>query len=397
MVAPVTYLRPRVPLLLLAILVAAWWRFGSCGGTDDPRTPRRAAVKSAVRLEPSTTGNTTPMTAMGSPASSPKSNPIQTKKQPGPGAPLPCTLKAVDTTTFWRLPTPFIPLSTPTLLPIDQQLEQHEKAIPASRRVTDQNVDHMHLAGKILLYRALWLRTQLTKIAAQKPVQLPPGAGFTLPSTLTQAKERIHTWLSRAQPYLAAVRPLPKYRYWSEALYCNAHALILLGKRTEAMRVLKVVARTRSQARPARYSRLGLAILQYQEKQYRQVLSTLDRVQDLDPAHINIPTYLRHLSTLRDRGVEQAESVARELAVFSGKKDFYGAILRDFVHTCTDMAQTGTCLTHLVRHAPKAWRNTILSLAYQRLTAKWSTDPTVRPKIRRICTLAGASAKGATP
>jgi len=239
----------RIPLALLAAALG-WFLASGPKAAREPFSPRADSLAFGLPAEPVPV----PASAMQAPVAKPAVTGTAAAA-PAEAAPPPCTLPKAPAMPPFAWPDPIVPTDPPNLLTVNGELAAHLANIPTEGVLPIEKVEHVHTAGKIYFFRALYLQT---RIAAGSVATIDAAAGFEAPKNVTQAEAKIQEFLGKATFFLSKVRPHPPYRFWSEALYLNAWALALLGRTPEAVEFLQIAGRTRSQTLYANYARFSL-------------------------------------------------------------------------------------------------------------------------------------------
>ena len=99
---------------------------------------------------------------------------------------------------------------------------------------------------------------------------------YTLKARPGKVSPEARKMLEKAHLYLYALRPLPRYPYWSKALYQDSMVLELLGNEAGKMDNLNLIARVKSSAEAASMARLYLAARAFAAKRCPKALRLLD-------------------------------------------------------------------------------------------------------------------------
>jgi tetratricopeptide (TPR) repeat protein len=270
-------------------------------------------------------------------------------------------------------PTPLkemiIPLFPPVLSKENSELQFHVDKANLKLKVTIESVEHYHKAGKIILAQAFYLKTLLGPMEKGEKISLPENSGMELPSSVAKTREKISTLIIKAQQYLSNVRPLPKYRLWSEALYLNATALFAMGNPKKAETTLKIISRTKSKAKPAQYARFAMGILLSKNGHYSKALKYIKKSTIEDSKHLKLKNYyllLSKIGSLDD--IELIMDNFRNNTVINAK--FMNLILFHLSDKCSKSATPLICVKTIIKHIKPKLKKPTVAWTWKKLAAK---------------------------
>lgn len=202
----------------------------------------------------------------------------------------PCTLPQGSPASTSFLPDPIISVVTPQPAPEDADLESYLARFPRNGDLHSEQVQPAHIAGKILFFRALYLHA---RVLANNLGTSDSQVSFPIPTTTAEAETKIRDYLQQTVSILTKIRPHPSYKEWSQALYFNAWALILLQRLDEAVNFLQIVGRTRSQSLYANYARLSLVLHYLKQNNPTLAAHWLVQITKIEPRHANLLAWVR--------------------------------------------------------------------------------------------------------
>ncbi len=274
------------------------------------------------------------------------------KPEPPPVAP-PCALPDVRPAPTEFLPDPVVAMDAPQPAPEDAELERRLARFPSSGNLSAEQVEHAHIAGRILFRRALYLQARLL---ARNLGQPDPAVSFPVPATAAEAEAKIREWLQGAVNHLTRVRPQPSYRYWSEALYLNAWALVLLQRTDEAVGFLQIVGRTQSQTLYANAARLSLVLHYLKQKNAALAAHWLVQITKVDPRHENLLAWVRLRTAVAARRADLLDAALWDrLFRLPPGEPITTAFLEQAASWCVQEKVDAACIHgHLARLSPAA-------------------------------------------
>jgi tetratricopeptide (TPR) repeat protein len=216
-----------------------------------------------------------------------------------------------------KFPKLAIPVLNAKLLPVNGELKIHKDKAKLGSKVDIENVENYHLTGKIYLTRALFLQSIHNNIDKYQTGNF----GITIPENRDKNLSKIKNYMELATHYLSAVRPVPKYRFWSQALYEKAIAYEYLDKMKDAVIALKIIGRTRSNSDSANYSRLSLALYYANKGLFKKSHKFLNKISKIDPKNKNIHNYVVVLNNMNNSNEFDDETL--DLLSKISKIDFY--------------------------------------------------------------------------
>ncbi len=305
------YLKHRLILIALAGLVGLFF-FMLAGRRHHGDTPRTTTVSPASVTQ-------TPAAMVKPTTSVPKAvKPVEKPKG--------CV---VDKATLPELPLVegSIQLWPKTVLASeDKELAAHLKIARPDGHPKFEQVRHYHLAGKILLLRAIFL-DHFARTGKKRPLTLPDGSDFAIPEEPLKAKALALDLAGKAAAMLSATRPHPKYALWSEALYLAAQAYLLQRKPENAERYLEIIARTKSKALAACYGRFLLGKLRFQSGKYHDAIKMLKKASDLPPFYEKVREWYLLAARIGATSDQDIPSAVEMIAPLAGNREFYQALV----------------------------------------------------------------------
>ncbi len=290
-----------------------------------------------------------------------------------------------------KVPPPFVPdLEKIKILPIegkgtaddDQNLGGFLSRASLQKRADISNVNAYHGAGKIYYNRALAIQ-KILKNGADLSKLNPEIYGKI--ESKEQAKEAVKSNLKRAKYYLAAVRPVPKYKFWSEALYFYALALLVDNKEEKAEKKLEIIARTGSQALPARYSRFSLAIINFLKANYAQVdkyLKLTKRIKDKDKF---VYKYIKNISRFHNLGKNMRKFVKSFTGKYTEDDKIYYPVIYYLAGYCAGQRTIKSCSLNLMEGLEKKDKYKVLAWINSELTNIKLPHKIKNRNISKIC------------
>lgn len=205
----------------------------------------------------------------------------------------------------------------------------------------DKNkADRYHLAGSICLGKALVLKSFIE--TKKWPEKLP----FTKPDPGNEDKT-FKTYLECAINWFTALRPLPPFKKWSEAMYLNAWAFSLLNRHDEAKKFLSIPAKTQSKSFPAKLSRFVL-----------EIINARNGVKPIVPSEFvefkNYSTFINYYNTLyfhkNDRN-KNVQTISFEIERFHTiNRDVFGSLISELTTTCLPGDNFETCMKSILNY-----------------------------------------------
>ncbi|MBU1219333.1 hypothetical protein KKF34_00355 [Myxococcota bacterium] len=205
----------------------------------------------------------------------------------------------------------------------------------------DKNkAERYHLAGSICLGKALILKSffETKKWPEKLPFNKPdPGNEDTA----------FKTYIECAINWFTALRPLPPYKKWSEAMYLNAWALSLLNRHEEAKKFLTIPAKTQSKSFPAKLSRFAL-----------EIINARNGLKPIIPSDFvefkNYSTFINYYNTLyfhKNDRAKNIQTISFEIERFHTiNRDVFGSLISELTTTCLPGDHFETCMKSILNY-----------------------------------------------
>lgn len=200
--------------------------------------------------------------------------------------------------------------------------------------------DRYHLAGSICLGKALILKSFIE--TKKWPDKLP----FSKPDPGNEEKA-FKDYLQCATNWFTALRPVPPYKKWSEAMYLNAWAFSLLGKLEDAKKFLTIPARTQSKSFPAKLSRFVLEIIEAKTGK-----------KTINPSEFkefkNYSTFINYYNTLflhKEDSNKHIQTISFEIERFHTiNSDVFGSLISELTQTCIPDNNFKVCMKSIINY-----------------------------------------------
>ena len=272
---------------------------------------------------------------------------------PAPPAAPPCALPQAQpaSTAFW--PNPVVAVDAPQPAAEDAELESRLGRFPRSGDLKPEQVEHAHIAGRILFRRALYLQARRLANRFAQPDEKAP---FPIPANAHEAETRIQDYLQQATAILTRVRPYPSYKSWSEALYLNAWSLMLLQRADDAVGFLQIVGRTRSQSLYANYARLSLVFYYLRQNNPALAAHWLVQITKVEPRHASLLAFARIRTAVAARRPDLADAALwEELFRLPAGEPITTAFLEQAAAWCVQEKVDAGCIRgHFAKLSPAA-------------------------------------------
>ncbi|MDA3862398.1 MAG: hypothetical protein PF689_00860 [Deltaproteobacteria bacterium] len=264
----------------------------------------------------------------------------------------------------------------------DQNLGGFLSRASLQKRADISNVNAYHGAGKIYYNRALAIQKVLKN--GDELSKLNPKIYGKIENK-KQAEKALKSNLKRAQYYLAAVRPVPKYKFWSEALYFYALALLSDKKEEKAENKLQIIARTGSQALPARYSRFSLAIINFLKGNYSQVNKYLNLARRIKEKDRFVYEYIKYVSKFHQQGKNMRKFVKSFGEKYTEVDKIYYPVLYYLASYCVQKRAIKSCSLNLMENLKKKDKNIVIAWIYSELVKIKQPQKIKNRNIGKIC------------
>ena len=259
-----------------------------------------------------------------------------------------CTFPQISPLNSSILKTVFI--SIYPLTPVKENRELNKFIAGTKSRISLNNIENFHISGKILFYRAIYLKS-----LENSSNKIENKWGIIVPSSKKELKNKYLTLFRKAQALLVKVRPFPNYKMWSDALYLNSWALYLIGNKKEAIRFLNIIARTRSTAKPANYARFALGIIFSKMGFYKKSSIQFKKIKIMNNQFEKIKNFYVKINKIMLR--ENLKKSVRE-TVFENKNnhDFLKGLVEFLSLNCKNKSDPSGYIKSLLKHIPSEYK-----------------------------------------